>query len=203
MTLRRGSAGPRARQALGPDGLPDANGPAEAPQAGAMQDAARARGPVEDGPEALARQARTQAFRRLSRRESSRHELIQWLSSRGFSEDVAMRCADELEADGILSDDRYCEAVVHRQLREGRGPHHIEGLLRRAGITDSRIDQWVDMDEDTWLERLHAQIERLDLRSLPPWPDRARAGERLVRRGYPRAWVSRVLQLDMEVAADD
>lgn len=192
----------RARRPLGADGLPEGSldGSASAgSHAGESAPADRGSSPEQGA----ARDARTQAFKRLSRRESSRQDLILWLRGRGFDDSVAESCADELQADGILSDDRFCEAVVHRQLREGRGPRHIESLLRRSGISESTLARWLDSDESVWLERLRAQVERLGLMSLPAWPDRAKAGERLVRRGYPRSWVSRALDLDTEATVDD
>lgn len=81
-------------------------------------------------------------------------------------------------------------------MREDRGPWYIREALRRDGVDDALIDAQLSFSESEWRPRLQALIERRGLLALPAWPDRARAGERLVRRGFAAGWVSALLRLD-------
>lgn len=140
--------------------------------------------------------ARGACLRRLGRRECSREQLIAWLVRRGHDCELSERVVDHLADSGHQSDARYCEARVARYLREDRGPRYIREALRRDGIDDEHIDRELPGDRAFWDARLAALVECQGLAALPAWPDRARAGERLVRRGFPTAWVRAHLQLD-------
>lgn len=86
-----------------------------------------------------------QAIRRsamdlLARREHSRSELARKLRQRGAPPNLAEPELDKLENDGLLSDERFCEAYVHARSQRGYGPVRLREELRQRGVTDHLID---------------------------------------------------------------
>lgn len=86
-----------------------------------------------------------QAIRRsamdlLARREHSRSELSRKLRQRGAPSGLAEVELDKLEEDGLLSDERFCEAYVHARSQRGYGPVRLREELRQRGVADHLID---------------------------------------------------------------
>lgn len=76
----------------------------------------------------------------LARREHSYQELLGKLRQRGASEELAETQLERLQADGLLSDERFCEAYVHARSQRGYGPLRLREELRQRGVADSLID---------------------------------------------------------------
>ncbi len=86
-----------------------------------------------------------QAIRRsamdlLARREHSRTELLRKLRQRGAPTSLADIELDKLEEDGLLSDERFCEAYVHSRSQRGYGPVRLREELRQRGVSDRLIE---------------------------------------------------------------
>jgi len=75
----------------------------------------------------------------LARREHSRTELSRKLRQRGAPSDMAESELDKLEEDGLLSDERFCEAYVHARSQRGYGPVRLREELRQRGVADALI----------------------------------------------------------------
>lgn len=86
-----------------------------------------------------------QAIRRsamdlLARREHSRTELSRKLRQRGAPPSLMEIELDKLEDDGLLSDERFCEAYVHARSQRGYGPARLREELRQRGVAERLIE---------------------------------------------------------------
>jgi regulatory protein len=88
----------------------------------------------------------------LARREYGRRELIQKLVQRGCAEDDAARIVAELAADGLVSDERFFEALLHVRRVRGYGPLYIRRELEEKGIDRESIQRWLDVGSHDWVE---------------------------------------------------
>lgn len=86
-----------------------------------------------------------QAIRRsamdlLARREHTRTELQRKLRQRG-AEDAQIEIElDRLQDDGLLSNERFCEAYVYSRTQRGYGPQRLREELRQRGVAEVLIE---------------------------------------------------------------
>lgn len=67
---------------------------------------------------------------------------------------------DQLETDGLLSDERFVEAYVHARTRRGFGPLSIRYDLRQRGIDADSIARWLPDDDEFWVAQLDQVLRR-------------------------------------------
>jgi len=144
---------------------------------------------------ALALSLRRAAMDLLARREHSRAELLEKLQRR-FPEGEALfaEVLDQLTADGLLNDERFCEAYVRYRRARGVGPLLIRQELRQKGVTAPTLQACLDTAAPEWLDTLRALLVKKSGGSLPPVSERA-ARQKLYRamlaKGYPADMISR------------
>lgn len=90
-----------------------------------------------DSPQAI----RRSAMDLLARREHSYAEMLRKLKQRGATSEQAEIELDRLQDDGLLSDERFCEAYVHARSQRGYGPQRLREELRQRGVAASLIEQ--------------------------------------------------------------
>jgi regulatory protein len=105
-----------------------------------------------DEPGLDAKEARGRALSWLARREYGRRELIGKLVQRGCKEEVATRIVAALAAEGLVSDERFVEALLHVRRMRGYGPLYIRRELEEKGIDRSTIERWLDVGSRDWVE---------------------------------------------------
>jgi len=105
-----------------------------------------------DGPGLDAKKARNRALSWLARREYGRQELIGKLVQRGCEEEVATRIVTALAAEGLVSDERFIEALLHVRRVRGYGPLYIRRELEEKGIDRGSIERWLDVGSRDWIE---------------------------------------------------
>jgi regulatory protein len=88
----------------------------------------------------------------LARREYGRAELIGKLVQRGCGEEDAGRIVAALVAEGLVSDERFVEALLHVRRVRGYGPLYIRRELEEKGIDRSMIERWLDIGSRDWVE---------------------------------------------------
>lgn len=93
---------------------------------------------------------RSRALAFLSRREHTRQELYEKLSSLGGSAEVINTILDEFAERHWQSDPRFAEAFVRQESRKGQGPLNIRQSLKQRGVDESLIAE-VLASED-WFE---------------------------------------------------
>ena len=128
-------------------------------------------------------------------REHSRRELAAKLRARGFEPPDVERALEELEGQGLQSDDRFAESFVASRRRRGSGPMRIRAELRDRGVCDSLIERHLDSDPELWGELMRNVHDR-KYGPEPPqdvreWARRARF---LEHRGFPIDQVRRFLR---------
>ena len=114
----------------------------------------------------------------LSRREHSAHELSQKLQKKGFTENDTKIAIIKLQDEKLQSDDRFTESFVNERIRRGHGPVKIIYELRQKGIAEYMIEQYVNIDEDQWLNQIQLQYQKkyanMEVNSYDEWSRRAR-----------------------------
>jgi len=96
----------------------------------------------------------------VSRREHSRHELMQKLDKRypnttPIIEDVL----DKLETNKILDDERFAEMYLSSRARKGFGPKKIEMELHSKKVDSFLISNAVEAYE-SWLENAQRELKK-------------------------------------------
>ena len=71
---------------------------------------------------------------------------------RGCEEDAAARVVAALVAEGLVSDERFIEALLHVRRVRGYGPLYIRRELEEKGIDRSTIERWLDVGSRDWVE---------------------------------------------------
>lgn len=82
-----------------------------------------------------------QAVQLLARREHSRYELKQKLTSKGFTGADIEQAIDKCQQQGYQSDDRFVEQFCRYRAGQGDGPLKIRHALQQKGIACDLINQ--------------------------------------------------------------
>ena len=72
----------------------------------------------------------------LSRREHSSKEIFKKLSPRVESKELLEEEIEKLQADGLLSDERFAESYFQSRKNRGYGPLRIRNELKQRGVGD-------------------------------------------------------------------
>lgn len=139
------------------------------------------------------------ALRLLGRREYTRREMAERLTRWGADPEQVKLVLGSLQADGLLSEERYAQSWVRYRLERGDGPRRLRNGLSQAGLDQQLIDQALPEDED-WGARLEA-VRCRHFGTTPPadWEEWARQARYLERRGYAPELIRR--QLPRPIAA--
>jgi len=95
-------------------------------------------------------QAKQIAWKLLSDREYARHELCHKLIQRGFDRERVDVLLDELQADGLQSDERFAEIYIRSYAHRGQGPLKIQQALRDKGVSDTIIEICFEAGNYDW-----------------------------------------------------
>jgi regulatory protein len=129
--------------------------------------------------------ARKKAMDFLARREHSAHELRQKLAKAGFDADVAAAAIDRLADDGLQSDARYVEALVHSRISQGKGPNRIRADLAQRGVAEGLVEAALAESGADWRALASEQRTRKFGAALPAdFKEKARQMRFLQYRGF-------------------
>ena len=96
----------------------------------------------------------------VSRREHSRHELMQKLDKRyPATSPIIEEVLDKLEINKILDDERFAEMYLNSRARRGFGPKKIEMELNSRKVNSLFISNAVEAYE-TWLENAQKVLKK-------------------------------------------
>ena len=133
---------------------------------------------------------RNAAIGLLARREHSRRELERKLGKRFRDRPLEpaslQQVLDRLAADGLQSDARCAESLIHARISRGQGPLRIRAGLREAGLEGETVELLLEAEEEAWPEHLEA-VARSRFGTEPPGDRRdwARRARFLAGRGFP------------------
>ena len=86
----------------------------------------------------------------LARREHSYAEMLRKLRQRGAATELAEIELDRLQEQGLLSDERFCEAYVYSRSQRGYGPVRLREELRQRGVAERLIDEVLQDNAWDW-----------------------------------------------------
>ena len=156
-----------------------------------------------DAEKTLKTTLRRSAMDYLARREHSRAELFDKLLRKYPEQEILLSpVLDQLEHDGLLSDERFTEAYIRYRRNRGFGPLLIRQELRGKGVSNNLVEAHLDSSDSEWRNSLIALIERKS-RGKASIDKDAKARQKLFRfclsRGFSAEHIGRGLRGDLEL----
>ena len=100
----------------------------------------------------------------------------------------------QLEAERLLSDDRFMESLIRARRERGYGPLRIQKELQEKGVAPEAIGQWLDVTGREWLEDIRrVQRKKFGARLPRNFAERARQARFLQYRGFTYDQIQQVL----------
>lgn len=99
-------------------------------------------------------------IRALARREHSCYELKIKLMVRDFDPESVALVLNEMEAQGVVSDERFAEAYCYHRKSRGFGPVRVASELKERQVSDLLIDKYVDVADQGWFDSAVAQRKK-------------------------------------------
>ena len=130
----------------------------------------------------------------VSRREHSRHELMQKLNKR-FPETMPIieEALDKLIANKILDDERFAEMYLNSRARKGFGPKKIEMELYSKRVDSFLIANAIEAYE-SWNENAENELKK-KFKGIQPtdYQSKMRQKQFLFNRGFSSQIIERIL----------
>jgi len=130
----------------------------------------------------------------VSRREHSRHELMQKLDKRyPESSPIIEEALDKLEVNRILDDERFAEMYVNSRARKGFGPKKIEMELNAKRVDSTITSNALEVYE-TWLENAQKELKKKFKDQKPTdYQSKMKQKQFLFTRGFSGSIIDKVL----------
>ena len=133
----------------------------------------------------------------MARREYGRRELEAKLIERGCSQAIAAVTVAELANEGLVSDERFIEALLHARRARGYGPLYIRRELDEKGLGREAIGRWLDPADRAWLNDIRqVQKKKFGGRKPASLVERAKQMRFLQYRGFTHEQIRNVLGSD-------
>jgi regulatory protein len=141
---------------------------------------------------------RLKAMDLLARREYSRYELSDKLTTKlalgGEHMDTLEAVLDRLIADGLLSDERFAEALVRSKLHKGQGPRRIAQDLYKRGVSAELASSALQECGADWYELVVAVTnKKYGLEPAVDMKEKARRSRFLQYRGFSAEHIAHAL----------
>lgn len=99
-----------------------------------------------------------------------------------------------LAAEGLVSDERFVEALLHVRRTRGYGPLYIRRELQEKGIDRGLIERWLDIDSRDWVEDVRRVYKKKFRGEQPASPmERAKRTRFLQQRGFTHDQIRQAL----------
>ncbi|MBK5931410.1 regulatory protein RecX [Halochromatium salexigens] len=156
-----------------------------------------------EAPDALFEEIRSRALKLLSTREHSRLELARKLCQRGYPEAAVETVIESLVANELLSEERLIAAYVAERLAKGFGPLRIRAELREKGLSDERVQPYLELDDQTLSDCLtQAYRKRFGETEAEDQREQAKRARFLEYRGFPSRVIARFLGASPSARSD-
>ena len=130
----------------------------------------------------------------VSRREHSRHELMQKLNKR-FPETLPIieEALDKLVLNDILNDERFSEMYLNSRARKGFGPKKIEMELYSKKVDSMFISNAIEAYE-SWIENAENELQK-KFKGIQPTDYKSMMKQKqfLFNRGFSAQIIERIL----------
>ena len=138
---------------------------------------------------------RRRAMDLLARREHGITELSRKLIAKDFDPELVEQAVVGLARDNLVSDERFCEAMINSRLNRGNGPVKVRYELRSKGVPGSTIDKVMDELMPDWHQSLIDLIKKKYAGRLSGAPaERIKQVRFLSSRGFPQDMIYSVIQ---------
>ena len=130
----------------------------------------------------------------VSRREHSRHELMQKLDKRyPETSPIIEEVLDKLEGNKILDDERFAEMYLNSRARKGFGPKKIEMELYSKKVDSMLIDNAIEAYE-SWTENAENELKK-KFKGVEPtdYNSKMKQKQFLFNRGFSTQIIERIL----------
>jgi regulatory protein len=130
----------------------------------------------------------------VSRREHSRHELMEKLAKRyPETSPIIEEALDKLEINKILDDERFTEMYINSRARKGFGPKKIEMELSAKRVDSTFISNALEAYE-TWLENAQKELKKKFKDQKPmDYQSKMKQKQFLFMRGFSASIIDKVL----------
>ncbi len=146
------------------------------------------------GNDALA-DVRSKVIRALARREHSRYELRVKMLLKSFDSDVIELVLDELESEGLVSDERFAEAYCYYRKSRGFGPVRVISELKERQVAEILVDEFVDSNEQSWFESAVCQREKkFGVNRVDDFAQKAKQMRFLLQKGFNHDQISYAME---------
>ena len=116
------------------------------------------------------------------------------LLDKGCDEALAAEVVRQLEAERLLSDDRFMESLIQARRSRGYGPLRIQRELQEKGVAAEAIERWLDVTGRDWLDDIRrVQRKKFGARLPKSFAERARQARFLQYRGFTHDQIQQVL----------
>lgn len=140
------------------------------------------------------KKARRAALDFLSRREHSRFELAQKLGQKGFDSTTIDFVLSRLQAENLLSEQRFVESFVHSRINKGYGPLYIRQALRQRGIASELVTELLENIENWAVLACQVRQKRFGEALPKNLPERAKQSRFLRYRGFTALHINSALK---------
>jgi len=101
---------------------------------------------------------------------------------------------DDLQGEGLLSDERFTEAFVRYRENNGHGPIRIQTELRERGVSEKIQATWLDFSDPQWNEQIaQVRLKRFGADLPGDYKERARQARFLQYRGFTTDQIKQTL----------
>ncbi len=141
-------------------------------------------GSLAENQQAAATDGRRMALQLLAQREFTFSELVDRLEIKGCTRLLSQRVVQQLQEDGLQSDERFAEVFARSRMARGHGPMLLRAEMRSRGLSDSLTDEYATHPQAHWLQLATAALQKR-FREPPANRDEwARQARFLARRGF-------------------
>ena len=130
----------------------------------------------------------------VSRREHSRHELLQKLNKRfPETQPIIEEALDKLVLNNILDDERFAEMYLNARARKGFGPKKIEMELYSKKVDPIFISNAIEVYE-SWIENAENELKK-KFKGIEPidYKSKMKQKQFLFNRGFSTQIIERIL----------
>ncbi|HVT62573.1 MAG TPA: recombination regulator RecX [Legionellaceae bacterium] len=131
----------------------------------------------------------------LARREHSAGELTQKLMQKGFDPAAISHAITTCQQQGLQSDIRFVEMILHARIRQGYGLERIRYELRQKQVDPGILDQLLASEPIDWVAQAH-QVLHKKYKSLQVdnFQQRQKQKQFLLYRGFANSIISQVFE---------
>jgi len=129
---------------------------------------------------------RLSAFNMLARREHSRKEMYSKLHQRFDNQEAVTQVLDEVEREGLQSDQRFAESFVRSRVQRGKGPVKIRYDLGQKGIEAGLVDEAMASFDGEWMNLARELVAgKYGLEPPADLKEKQRRMRFVMQRGFP------------------